>query len=381
MKKKHSLTHIVVTVLLCGLWLGLQGCQQSGGKDKNPLSEKEKESVEVHPEVIFSIADNKPIYQYVESQGVVEANQAVPLKPKIGGYVERSYITEGRRVQEGDTLLQLDRREYAVALQQAQNDYEKAKQKYNIEMGMRAGRDSSSDPDGNSDSGMRMVRISTGLAQAELDLKKAKLNLSYTSLVAPFSGVLSTNRRLARGTYVTAGTQVGQLVDDRTVRIRFDVLESELSKVNNGMSVQLTGPGGEKIQGTVESVAPVVNAKTKTGTVVVSADNRDSILSPGMTVDGRIRILKQQGKARVPRSAILSRDGGRTLLFKLNPKNNEVHWVYVKPVAENSDWAIINNPQVEPGDTIAVDQHFALSHLEVVKPRLQVQNEADSLGD
>jgi len=100
-----------------------------------------------------------------------------------------------------------------------------------------------------------------------------------------------------------------------------------------------------------------------------------------MTVDGRIRILKQQGKARVPRSAILSRDGGRTLLFKLNPKNNEVHWVYVKPVAENSDWAIINNPQVEPGDTIAVDQHFALSHLEVVKPRLQVQNEADSLGD
>lgn len=358
----------------------MSGCNKKD-KNKNPLSEKEKDSVSVRPEVVFTIADNKPIYQYVESQGVVEANQSVQLKPKISGYVEHSYITEGRRVQKGDTLLQLDRREYAVALQQAKNDYEKAKQKYSIEMNMRAGRNSTSDPDGKQDSGMQMVRISTGLAQAELDLKKAKLNLSYTSLVAPFSGVLSTDQRLASGTYITAGTQVGQLVDDRTVRIRFDVLESEIGKVNKGMTVQLTGPGGEQIQGKVESVAPVVNSKTKTGTVVVSADNSDHVLSPGMTVDGRIRILKQQGKVRVPRSAILSRDGGRTLLFKLNPENNEVHWVYVKPVAENSDWAIVNNPQVEPGDTIAVDQHFALSHLEVVKPRMQLQNEADSLGN
>lgn len=381
MKKKKLLVSTVLAIFIYGVGLSLTGCRQSGDKDKNPLSQKEKDTVSVRPEVIFSIADNKPIYQYVESQGVVEANQSVQLKPKISGYVEHSYIAEGRRVQKGDTLLQLDRREYAVALQQAKNDYEKARQKYNIEMGMRADRDGASDPDGKKDSGTQMVRISTGLAQAELDLKKAKLNLSYTSLVAPFSGVLSTKQRLATGTYVTAGTQVGQLVDDRTVRIRFDVLESELGKVDKGMSVQLTGPDGGQIQGTVASVAPVVNSKTKTGTVVVNAENRSHVLSPGMTVDGRIRILKQQGKVRVPRSAILSRDGGRTLLFKLNPENDEVHWVYVKPVAENSDWAIINNPQVEPGDTIAVDQHFALSHLEAVKPRLRLGNGADSLGN
>jgi RND family efflux transporter MFP subunit len=379
MKKKELVTYIALAVFLCGIGGILTACQQSGGKDKNPLSEKEKESVEVHPEVVFAIADDKPIYQYVESQGVVEANQSVQLKPKISGYVERSSITEGRRVRKGDTLLQLDRREYAVALQQARNDYEKAKQKYNIEMGMRAGRNSPSDPHGKQDSSTQMVRISTGLAQAELDVKKAQLNLSYTSLVASFSGVLSTDQRLAPGTFVTAGTQVGQLVDDRKIRIRFDVLESELGKVGQGMTTQLTGPGGEQMQGMVESVAPVVNSKTKTGTVVVSAGNQGGVLSPGMTVDGRIQILKQQGKVRVPRSAILSRDGGRTLLFKLNPENNEVNWVYVKLVAENSVWAIINNPQVEPGDTIAVDQHFALSHLEVVKPRMQLQNRADSL--
>lgn len=380
MQKKYSSEGFSIIVLLCFLGIGLFGCSKNN-KEKNPLSEKEKKSVEVRPEVIFAVADDKPLYQYVESQGVVEANQSVQLKPKISGYVQHSYIKEGRRVQKGDTLITFDPREYDVALKQAQNDYQKARQKYNIEMGMRAGYDSTANAGGKKGSGTPMVRISTGLAQAELDLKKAQLNLSYTSLLAPFSGTLSTEQRWAPGTYITAGTQLGQLVDDHSVRIRFDVLESELSKVKEGMTAQLTAPGGEQIQGKIASIAPVINPKTKTGTVVVKADNPKGMLRPGMTVEGRIRILKENGKARIPRSAILSRDGGRTLLFKLNPENNEVQWVYVKPVAENSDWAIVNNPQVEPGDTIAVDQHFALSHLEVVKPRMQLQNRADSLGN
>jgi RND family efflux transporter MFP subunit len=356
----------LLLVFLCAGVL-FTACQQGEEQEDEPISEEEKESAEVRPEVIFAVADDKPIYQFVESQGVVEANKSVDLKPKISGYIERSWIREGQQVQKGDTLLVFDRREWIVAKQKAQNAYEEALNKYDIEMGMRTNGNNDG-TNGKIDAGERMVRITSGLAQAELELEKAKLDLSYTVLTAPFSGILSTNRRLSSGTYVSAGTKVGKLVDERTVRIRFDVLESEVSKIEQGMKVQINSPGGDQISGIVQAVAPVVNSKTKTGTVIVKADNGDRKLSPGMTVEGRIQILEQDGKARIPRSAILSRDGGRTLLFKLHPENNEVEWVYVEPEARNSEWAIINHENIEPGDTIAVDRHFALSHLQIVEP-------------
>jgi len=362
----------VLLVLMLTVIVG--ACQSSEKEDNNPLSEEEQESAKVRPEVTFAIADSQPIYQYIESQGVVEANQSVILKPKISGYVERSFITGGKRVQKGDTLLNFDRREYNMAVEEAKNAYDEALEKYKIEMGMRATRDTADTNGGEQeDPGARLVRITTGLAQAEVDLKRAKLNLSYTLLVAPFSGVLYTKERITSGAYVSAGSQVGQLVDDRKVRIRFDVLESELSKIDAGMKVRLTAPGGEQMQGMVQAVSPVVNTETKTGTVIVEADNPNGILTPGMTVEGRIQVQKQEGKVRIPRSAILSRDGGRTLLFKLHPENNEVQWVYVEPTAQNSQWAIVNHKEITPGDTIAVDHHFSLSHLQIVDPVLKVQ--------
>jgi hypothetical protein len=87
-----------------------------------------------------------------------------------------------------------------------------------------------------------------------------------------------------------------------------------------------------------------------------------------MTVEGRIATESYTGQARIPRSAILERDGGRTLVFKLN--NDVVEWIYVDPVHETSEWAIVNHEDITPGDTLAVDRHFALSHLQPVRPRM-----------
>lgn len=373
MAKLSSVFHQVTLLSLC-FGLSLSACQSNADEAQNPSSEEEQESAEVRPEVLFAVADDEPIYQYIESQGVVEANQSVELKPKISGYVERSNITEGRRVQQGEELLVFDQREYAMAVDEAQNNYKQALSEYKIEnrsQDVMESLSSGAQAIARDDS---LVRIYSGLANAKLQLERARLDLSYTVMKAPFSGVLSTQKRLAPGTYVAAGTTVGQLVDDRTVRLRFDVLESELGNINRGMDVQLTAPGGQQLQGQVEAIQPVVNTETKTGTVIVRADNSGQQLRPGMTVEGRIQIMQQEGKVRVPRSAILSRDGGRTLLFKLNTENNQVEWVYVEPAAQNSEWTILNHEDIAPGDTIAVDRHFALSHLQGVEPRLQLGN-------
>ena len=68
----------------------------------------------------------------------------------------------------------------------------------------------------------------------------------------------------------------------------------------------------------------------------------------------------------MPREALLERDG-RTLVFRLL-NNEEVEWIYVTPVSMNTDYVLIDHPEINPGDTLAVDQHFSISHQQKVVP-------------
>lgn len=355
MLKQLSITILFTIVVI------LTACSGGGEQDRP----EPPEEADIRPDVIFSLADNQPLRVYIESQGIVEPVRQIVVRPRISGFVTKSELDDGNRVAEGDTILAFDDQEWRYELQQAQNEYETAQVAYNIEKRQREG-------NGNSNPGNdNMLRISTGLAEAELALERAQLNLSYATITAPFSGELSVDDRITGGAYIAAGSELGKLIDDTTVLIRFDVLEAELNRLEPGMNVELTTPSGITKQGSIRALSPEVDSESKTGQVVVEVANSDRSLRPGMTVEGRIEIENHTGQARIPRAAILERDGGRTLVFKLN--GDTVEWIYVEPEFETSEWAIVNHEDISPGDTLAVDRHFALSHLQQVRPRMAGQ--------
>ena len=78
---------------------------------------------------------------------------------------------------------------------------------------------------------------------------------------APFSGIISTKEVLTNGAYISAGKELGSLINIDKVRIRFDVLESEISSLNVGVPIELKDPSGEIHTGEVVAISPEIDNK------------------------------------------------------------------------------------------------------------------------
>ena len=155
------------------------------------------------------------------------------------------------------------------------------------------------------------------LAAARAQLLEVEARHRQTVIVAPAAGMIAS-RAVAIGQVTQTGTEMFRLIQDTRIEVDARVLESDLLAAIVGQSAKIFGPTGVSEQGTVRGVSPVVDPKTRLGTVRIALSG-DSHLKPGMFA--RVEIAGESKLAlTVPLKALVWREA-KAHVFKVSADN------------------------------------------------------------
>jgi len=144
----------------------------------------------------------------------------------------------------------------------------------------------------------------------------------HLTIYAPVSGTV-TQKNVVEGMYVSEGTPLYTIVDLSTVWMYADVYEYELSLVKVGQLVEIRLPAypGQKFQGTITFIDPILNPNTRTVRVRAEIKNQESLLKPGMFANAFLQTVVGENVVAVPESAVIySGERNMVLLDRGNGK-------------------------------------------------------------
>ena len=157
-------------------------------------------------------------------------------------------------------------------------------------------------------SASELDQIRYDLQAARVALKSAQLELSFATVRAPISGVVSFVR-LKPGNFLPINNPFLTIVDISRLEATLNVPERQMESLRSGMPVAMTVDAlpGQSFEGVIDRIAPMVDSGSGTFRVVCSFAN-DGLLQPGMF--GRIAIAYDQraNAMVVPRAAVLEDD-------------------------------------------------------------------------
>ncbi len=103
---------------------------------------------------------------------------------------------------------------------------------------------------------------SSGVTQRQSDVDFAKLQLSYTQIKAPATGIVS-KKNVQKGQLVQAGQSLFAIVNENSLYVTANFKETQLEKLRSGLKVKIVVDAypEEEIAGEVYNFAPITGAK------------------------------------------------------------------------------------------------------------------------
>ncbi|ROS05414.1 membrane fusion protein (multidrug efflux system) [Sinobacterium caligoides] len=322
----------------------------------------------------------------VELPGRTKAFKEAEVRPQVDGIVIKRLFKEGAFVEEGQSLYQIDPAIYQAnvlmaksKLEAAQATVYAAKTKLNRTKKLVArGAVSEQTLDDN----LASYKVAfASLHVAEASLHQATIDLEYTKVNAPISGIISQSY-ISEGALVTSGqsqmlAKIQQLnpinVDlsrssSEVLRLKRAYQRGELI-MNSTPTVMLstdTGDNATEYQAQVKFTEVNVDANTDSVTLRAEFPNDDRQLLPGMYVHTRLNIGQDPHAILIPQKSVSRNSKGEATVMLV--KNNGIaeqrviktaeafgkQWRVVSGLQANDEIIISNLQRVRTGDKVNV---------------------------
>jgi len=312
----------------------------------------------------------------LQATGYVTARINATVSAQITGTLTQVLIEEGEHVTKGQVLARLDDTQYKAGLLQAQAGLASAQAalaqyQANLEQSKR---DLVRDKDlvdrhlvsvqtveqANTQVEMLTAQVATQEKQievAEANVKSAQVYIDYTTVRAPFSGVITAKAAqvgeivspMATGGFTRTG--VGTIVDMDSLEIEVDVNEAYINRVqaNQPATATLDAYPDWEIPAHVIAIIPTADRSKATVKVRVGFDKKDPRILPDMGVRVSFQSKQSAGEpppkgVLIPTSSIVQKDG-KNVVFVVD--GDHVRSQQVSPGQAFGDLKLVQ--EVSPG--------------------------------
>ena len=293
-------SNVLNSLRLCGLALALTvvaACNRDGAAAQ---VNDAKPAVNAVP-VEVALAARTPISASYSGTAALVADPEARVAAKTGGVLKKLYVEEGMTVKEGQLLAELDDADARAKAVQAEAQMHKSEATF---AHAEAAIPKQLIPQ------FEYEQDKYDLAAQRAAFESAKLQLSYTRIVAPVDGVIA-ERSVKVGNLIQVNQNLFRIVGMTPLQAVLNVPERQLGILKSGQVVELEADAlpGRKFAGDILRIAPVVDAASGTFRVTCEFHDKTGLLKPGMF--GRIEIVydHRDDALTVPRSAIVEEDG------------------------------------------------------------------------
>ncbi len=387
-KKKHPIRTVFIFLLVVGLiaatgWRIMQ--TREAAAQKQATGGRGAAGGFPVPVIVDTVKE-KDVPIYLDGLGTVQALNTVTLRTRVDGEIVKIAFTEGQDVKKGDLLAQIDPAPYQAAYDQA-----KAKQRTDQVQLDNARVDLARDQD---------MIVKKVISQQQYDTQKAlvgqldatvqndqaavasaKVNLDYTSIVAPFDG--RTGIRLVdQGNIVHATDTTGIVVLTQLhpISLVFTLPEQSLAKIHKQQeeTPELKVIAVARDNSTVidEGKLTVIDNQIDitTGTIKLKAEfpNEHMQLWPGQFVNARLLLTVRKGGLVVP-AAVIQRGPDNSYAYMVvdDPEKGPVAEMRTVKVGQIDGGDALVDEGLKAGERVVSDGQYKLmpgSKLKIQEP-------------
>jgi len=243
-----------------------------------------------------------PLVATIRASGTLNPVRSVTIGTGVSGMIRELTVDFNDRVKQGQIIAKIDQREFQAKFDQAQANYDLAlrNHQYNEKL-MKEGFISE----------QALITTDSALKATLGAVNLAKKSLDDTLIRSPVDGVV-VKRSVEVGQTVAASLQSPEIFiiarNLAEMQVETSIDESDVGRIIEGQDATFTVDAfpGRIFKGKVKQIrkAPVNIQNVVTYTVLISADNPDLKLLPGMTANARIVVEEHEKALKIPNAAL-----------------------------------------------------------------------------